>query len=215
MSRHPRYPGYDVLAKRDTPSWDAITRRVIEQRLATPAEPRFLTRSEFAIAQALCRRILPQPDGELVPLGALLDAKLLADAGDGFREGDMPYMRDAWRRGLAAIDAEAEARHDGRGFAALDDDAQDDLLRAIERGERTVEAWGDMPPDRFFAKRVLVDVPGLFYGHPAAWSEIGFGGPANPRGYVRLGGERRDPWEAAEEEPGREPLALTENRHVV
>ncbi|MGH6677602.1 MAG: gluconate 2-dehydrogenase subunit 3 family protein, partial [Bradyrhizobium sp.] len=39
------------------------------------------------------------------------------------------------------------------------------------------------------------------YAHPAAWSEIGFGGPASPRGYVRLGANRRDEWEAAEHAP--------------
>lgn len=27
-----------------------------------------------------------------------------------------------------------------------------------------------------------------FYSHPWAWNEIGFGGPAYPRGYMRLGG---------------------------
>jgi hypothetical protein len=26
-----------------------------------------------------------------------------------------------------------------------------------------------------------------FYAHPWAWNEIGFGGPAYPRGYMRLG----------------------------
>ncbi len=36
------------------------------------------------------------------------------------------------------------------------------------------------------------------YSHPHAWSEIGFGGPANPRGYVRMTFDRRDPWKAAE-----------------
>ena len=34
-----RFPDYDVLAKRDTPSWNAQTRKVIDDRLAT-AEPR-------------------------------------------------------------------------------------------------------------------------------------------------------------------------------
>jgi hypothetical protein len=27
---------------------------------------------------------------------------------------------------------------------------------------------------------------------------MGFGGPASPRGYVRLDADKRDPWEAAE-----------------
>ena len=42
-----RYPGYDVLAKRTTPSWNAQTRRVVDQRLAVPREPRFFTADEF------------------------------------------------------------------------------------------------------------------------------------------------------------------------
>ena len=38
-----RYPGYDVLAKRHTPSWNEATRRVIDQRLGRPGEPRFFS----------------------------------------------------------------------------------------------------------------------------------------------------------------------------
>jgi len=39
-----------------------------------------------------------------------------------------------------------------------------------------------------------------FYSHPWAWNEIGFGGPAYPRGYMRLapGPRGRDPHEALE-----------------
>jgi hypothetical protein len=39
-----------------------------------------------------------------------------------------------------------------------------------------------------------------FYSHPWAWNEIGFGGPAYPRGYMRLqpGPAGRDPHEAIE-----------------
>ena len=47
-----------------------------------------------------------------------------------------------------------------------------------------------------------------------AWSEIGFGGPANPRGYVRMDFDQRDPWEAAETEAGHEDKTRRENRHV-
>ena len=61
---------------------------------------------------------------------------------------------------------------------------------------------------------IIVDVPAL-YSHPKAWNEIGFGGPASPRGYVRLDGDRPDPWEAAEAEPGHKRAAKEQNRHVV
>ena len=212
MSDHPIYPGYDVLAKRDTPSWNERTRAVVAERLATPTSPRFFTPAEWAAADALCRRIVP--GNADVPLVALLDAKLLADEGDGTRDETMPYMREAWRRGLAAIDREAQARGVPT-FAGLAEKSQDALLADMQAGRLGGEAWGGIDPATFFRGRVLADVPPLFYSLPGAWSEIGFGGPASPRGYVRLDGDRRDAWEAAEAEPSREWLAERENRHVV
>jgi hypothetical protein len=71
-----------------------------------------------------------------------------------------------------------------------------------------------VPPAIFFAKRLLPDIVSAYYGHPTAWSEIGFGGPASPRGYVRMDFDRRDPWEAAEAKPGLEIEAARENAHV-
>lgn len=216
MTEPPRYPGYDVLAKRDTPSWNEKTREVIQQRLATPDVPRFFSTEEWAIADALCRRILPQTnEKDAVSLVALLDAKLLADHGDGFREASMPYMREAWRQGLAAIDGEAKSQYGGRGFASLSDRERDTLLRSMQRGEVSGDRWSGLDAKTFFDRRILVDVPALFYSHPKAWSEIGFGGPASPRGYVRLDGDRRDPWEAGEAEPGQEAAAKKRNMHAV
>jgi hypothetical protein len=44
-----------------------------------------------------------------------------------------------------------------------------------------------------------------FYAHPWAWNEIGFGGPAYPRGFMRLGPLAvREPYErpgASDEDP--------------
>jgi hypothetical protein len=47
----------------------------------------------------------------------------------------------------------------------------------------------------------MKDVIGNYYAHPAAWSEIGFNGPASPRGHIRLSLDSRDPWEAEEKRP--------------
>jgi hypothetical protein len=188
----------------------------VDHRIAVPREPRFFTPAEWQTADALCRRIVPQPaDRPPVPLAALLDAKLVANAGDGFREVDMPYMREAWRQGLAAIEAESAARHGGRAFPALDDAEQDALLGMMQRGELSDPAWVGLGAQNFFAKRILSDVPGLYYSHPTAWSEMGFGGPASPRGYVRMELDRRDPWEAAEAKPGGDARAPRDNRRVV
>lgn len=217
MFEPPRYPGYDVLSKRDTPSWDEATRRVIDARLATPRTPRFFTAAEWMIAAALVQCILPLDavDANAVPLVALLDAKLLGNHGDGFRDSDMPYMREAWQQALAALDADAKARYPGLSFADLSDEQRDAMLRRMQAGDAPADHWGGLDPQKFFTRRVLVDVPALFYCQPAAWNEIGFGGPASPRGYVRLEGDRHDPWEAAEAHAGAETRAARENRRVV
>lgn len=209
-----RYPGYDVLIKRRTPSWNEQTRRVIDRRLSMPREPRFLAEAEWRTLEAVCGRIMPQPKTRPpVPLAAMVDDKLFENKGDGYRDYRLPPLREAWRRGLAAIDDEARRRH-GAAFAALETDEQDALLHAAQEGRLSGSAWGDMPSAIFFAKRVLPDIVMSYYSHPTAWSEIGFGGPASPRGYVRMNFNRRDPWEAAEAAPGHGAAAARKNSRV-
>ena len=196
-----RYPGYDVLAKRDTPSWDPITRQVVDERLATPLQPRFFDQPQWAAIVTLCHGVVVQPaDREPVPVAAMLDARLFENQGDGWRDARLPRLRDAWRIGLAALDAESRAAH-GVVLAQLEPDQRMALIAAMQRGELHDAGWQGMPPELFFSERVLHDLYGAYYSHPAAWSEIGFGGPANPRGYVRLNKDRRDPWEAVEAKP--------------
>ncbi len=127
----------------------------------------------------------------------------------------MPYMREAWRKALFALDEEARAQYDGRGFAEMPNHEQDALLSAMQAGRISGERWAGIDAKTFFERRILVDVPPLYYGHPKAWNEIGFGGPASPRGYVRLDGNRLDPWEAIEATPGQEVEARRKNHHVV
>ncbi|MEO7050075.1 MAG: gluconate 2-dehydrogenase subunit 3 family protein [Rhodanobacter sp.] len=196
-----RYPGYDVRAKRDTVSWDPVTRTVVEERLATPLKPRFFDPTQWAAVVALCDGVVAQPDDRpAVPVAALLDARLFKNQGDGWRDARMPALREAWKIGLAALDAESRAAH-ASVFAQLKPAQQTLLIGSLQRGELHAGEWHGMPPELFFSERVLHDLYGAYYSHPAAWSEIGFGGPANPRGYVRLDKDRRDPWEAIEVAP--------------
>jgi hypothetical protein len=209
-----RYPGYDVLAKRQTPSWNDKTREVINHRLAVPREPRFLSPALFAILDAACRRIIPQPaDRPPVPLAAYVDTKLYENKQDGFRYARMPEQGEAYRQGLAGLEEAAQAQH-GRSFAALAPAAQDDILTQAHQDKLSGGAWGAMPAKMFFEHRLMLDTVSAYYAHPTAWSEMGFGGPASPRGYVRMGLDRRDPWEAAEAKPGEEDRARWENTHV-
>ncbi|HWX47266.1 MAG TPA: gluconate 2-dehydrogenase subunit 3 family protein [Roseomonas sp.] len=209
-----RFPGYDVLRKRHTPSWNEKTRQVINERLAVPRDPRILTAHEFATVTAIADRLVPQPRSRPpIPVAALIDEKLFKGQEDGFRGEDMPREREAWQRGLAALDAEARERH-GTEFLHLTGNQQDALLKQMEKGELTGAAWGGMPSEAFFKQRMAKDIVFAYYAHPTAWSEIGFGGPASPRGYVRLGYDERDPWEAAEVKDGDVEAAHQKNRHV-
>lgn len=192
------YPTYDVLDKASSPSWNEQTRSAIRQRLEQIPERRYLTEPEWSLLQAVVERLIPQPErARPVPIVPWIDALLEDDCEPGYRYADMPPMREAWRLGLKAIAAEARSR-EGKEFEQLSSEDQDQLLRDIEHNRIDPRHWGALPAGGFFKHHLLKQVVGIYYSHPDAWSEIGFGGPASPRGYVRLGADERDPWEAEE-----------------
>jgi hypothetical protein len=195
---HNRFPSYNVLDKWDTPSWNQQTRAVIQKRLNQVPDRHFFTEAEWAILWAVSNRLVPQPDRweDPVPIVPFIEGQ-----GNGYRYDGMPPMPEAWRRGIQAIDDEARARWGG-GFRELPIHQQDAVLRAIQHNDVRSASWRGLPPKLFFSSVLLREVVSVYYAHPAAWSEIGFGGPASPRGYVRLGFDRRDPWEAKERHNG-------------
>ena len=109
-------------------------------------------------------------------------------------------MQEMWRRGLRAIDAEARLRFQAP-FTELSGGRQDDLLRIVQSDEVRAPEWAGVPVKSFFRSRVQHDATTYYYGNPRGWDEMGFGGPASPRGYVRMGFDRHDPWDAIEDKP--------------
>lgn len=197
------YPHYDVLDKWDSPSWNDATRKAVADRLSNVPPRRFLSADEYALLRRIVDCVLPQPErseAERIPVEAFIDQVLHENRGNGTRFADAPQQRQAWRQGLAAIEVEANRRH-GRGFAALSENERYALFNALDEGDVDPEAWAGMRSKRFFRDVLLKECVKIYYAHPQAWSEIGFGGPAAPRGYVRLGPDERDPWEGREERP--------------
>ncbi|HWE46207.1 MAG TPA: gluconate 2-dehydrogenase subunit 3 family protein [Caulobacteraceae bacterium] len=193
------YPTYDVLARWESPSFNDATRETLTERLERVPERRFFTEDEWSRLEAVVARLIPQPDrARPIPITPWIDQKLVEERGEGYRFDDLPPQAQAWRRGLAGIEAEAQKRL-SKSFVDLGADDQDLILRCVELGEIDGDAWGDMSAQRFFSELLVRTVATLYYAHPVAWNEIGFGGPAGPRGYVRLGVGERDPWEAPQE----------------
>jgi hypothetical protein len=193
------YRRYDVLHKWRTPSFDDRTRDAIGKRLGEIRPCRFFAQEELRLLDDVVDRLLaldPKIDGR-PPIGLWIDELLFENRGDGYRLEGAPPLQATWRIGLAALAGEARSRCTG-GFFSLDRDAKDALLLAIQQGSVNAALWPGLDPAFFFSEILLKTVAGLFYTHPSAWNEIGFGGPASPRGYVRLGFNARDPWEAEE-----------------
>lgn len=209
-----RFPGYDVLSKRLTPSWNTKTRDVVARRLAIGGDPKFFTPDELQTVAAIAARIVPQPKAcPPIPVASLIDVNLHNGSSDGYRQANMPREGEAWRLGLNALNAEARSAH-GKEFRHLPDTEQDMLLTRMQKGELHDAAWGEMKPKAFFETRMARDIVLAYYAHPTAWSEIGWGGPAAPRGYVRMDYDERDEWEAAEVKDGDVEAALRANHRV-
>jgi hypothetical protein len=71
-------------------------------------------------------------------------------------------------------------------------------LSALEQSEKRGEPrpiWASVPQKALFTKWLTMTLE-AYYSHPNVWSEIGYGGPAYPRGYVRTQLGQSDPWEA-------------------
>ncbi len=193
------FPKYDVLAKRDTPSWNDRTREVIDHRLSLTVPPDVLSATQLATLRRVVARVVPDPaDRPPTTTLAMVVHRIGGDAGDGFRHHKLLGLAECWRRALDAIEAEARERH-GKEFAALGDEDADALLRAVQQGDVNAALWGGLPPQLVWSWRIIPDLVSAHWAQPSLWSAMGFGGPASPRGYVRTGLNRRDPWEAVEE----------------
>ena len=107
-----RYPGYDVLKKRNSPSWNEQTRRVIDRApCRRPQRAPLFHDEEWPALRAL--RSHRTADGARSPARRSQPwstRSCSTTRSDGYRYAALPPMREAWRRGLAALDAEAQMR---------------------------------------------------------------------------------------------------------
>jgi hypothetical protein len=193
-----RFPEWDVTAQ--SPHWDEVTSRVVLDRLGPPAPLSFFTLLESQTAGALFDQLLDQHEEPRVPVLELIDQRLAKDQTDGWRYSTMPKETDAWRRSLAALDADAVATH-GRPFPAVGTEEQRAIIQGVQDlGDRP---WHAMPATQVWSLWTRYACT-AFYSHPWAWNEIGFSGPAYPRGYKNLGVDRLEPYESRDQQSERD-----------
>jgi hypothetical protein len=184
---HGRYPDYDVLDNAD--HWDPVTRELVLSRVYEVPQLRFFSPDEATALRPLLHVALGQDAEPRIPVLEMVDAKLHAGEGDGYRHADMPEDPETWRR---------VARHlHAAGFPEMDIDAKLEYVGKLHDGELE---WNDIDPSKAWGV-VMRHALSAFYSHPWAWNEIGFGGPAYPRGYIRMGiGDHRgrEPHEGVE-----------------
>jgi hypothetical protein len=120
----------------------------------------------------------------------MIDERLALAETDGWHYDEMPEDGEAWRQSLALLDEDARTEF-GQRFAELDRGRQAALVQAVQDAEGK---W-----HRYQAKHIWSlwtrYACTAFYSHPWSWNEIGFAGPAYPRGYNALGIGGRDRWE--------------------
>ncbi len=190
-----RYPGFDVLAQAD--EWDRVTAGVVLDRLSPPAALEFFTADEVAVAEPLLDLLLAQDTDPKVPVLALIDSRLTAGETDGWHYDDMPEDGQAWRDSLAALDGDARERY-GAGYGELSTARQARLLQDVQDLADAGDAGHGWPAAHVWSLWTRYACT-AFYSHPWAWNEIGFSGPAYPRGYLNPGINARESYEVPDQ----------------
>jgi hypothetical protein len=195
------YPDFDVMAQQD--HWDPHTREIVEERLQAGAW-QVLTLPEVAALHHLCYTLLDDTRDAIITYAVQhFDKSLASDIGEAQRKKGTPKAAVLIRDGLKALDRHCTLAH-GCLFAALDGPARYGVLEAMSRDGLQLEGpSGTIPAKELFQKLLAVAVS-AYYSHPVIWSEIGYAGPAYPRGYVRSERGLIDPWEAkrSDAQPG-------------
>ncbi|MBO8164043.1 MAG: gluconate 2-dehydrogenase subunit 3 family protein [Brevibacillus sp.] len=194
MSRRSHYPTYNVWDQHE--HWDPHTRQIVAQRRTPVISHSFLTRQEAMLVQTLAGVLTDEYRQEVLTFVTQhIDQSLNSPVGESQRKAGVPEKKVLYRLGLSGIN-EASHRLYRRDFIGLKQPEQEELLRRVEKGTvPETSAWQQVAPQDFFQK-LLYDVVNAYYSHPLVWSDIGYGGPAYPRGYVRVEKGLVDPWEA-------------------
>lgn len=192
------YPDYDVMASIE--EWDDHTKEVVLRRLGPFPEKRFLEEQEVRKLRLIIKHLTYDNRDDIFDwILSYIDERLHSEIGEFQRKPNAPPEKILIREGLKALDKLSEKLYH-QSFADTSTKEQFDMLASIHLGKAAgIPEWATIPQKDFFSK-LLDMVISTYYSHPTIWSEIGYGGPAYPRGYYRIELGWTDPWEATQPE---------------
>ncbi|KIL38815.1 hypothetical protein SD70_23805 [Gordoniibacillus kamchatkensis] len=195
--KNSKYPTYDVMEQQE--HWDEHTRSIVSSRLVREHGYRFLTTVEAETLRAWCPLLVDDTRADIIQYVLChIDETLEKNKGESQRKPGVPPERELLRSGLKAMEQAALSAH-GRNFFHLDEETRRKLLTELSQADAEPSSvWNGVPQKELFGKVLALTVES-YYSHPTVWSEIGYGGPAYPRGYVRTNIGQLDPWEAKAE----------------
>lgn len=193
MNTQSHYPEFDVM--REVEAWDDHTREIIKKRSEPVTSFQFLKRDETELLTAIAATLIDDDrEGILSFIVKHFDNTLLSKIGESQRKVGIPPEADLVRNGLTAIAATARSNFGG-SFSRLTLIQRQTLLGQLERGELPGTGPRTGLPQKELFKKILNLTVEAYYSYPSVWSEIGYAGPAYPRGYVRTELDLADPWE--------------------
>lgn len=194
MKDHIQYPTFDVME--ESKSWDAHTRSIVYARLVREHAYGYLTPVEAETLRTWTSLLMDDHRGEITQyIISHIDQVLLENKGEGHRKFGIPPIRTLLRQGLKAIN-ETGWFVNSQPFFQLEESNQRSIMLHISDGTYPpTKSWEGIPQKALFQKLLQLSVE-AYYAHPTVWSEIGFGGPAYPRGYALNSPDQLDAWEA-------------------
>ncbi|MBN3527219.1 gluconate 2-dehydrogenase subunit 3 family protein [Paenibacillus apiarius] len=197
MAKKSHYPSFDVMKERD--EWDSHTQIIVTERLREETTWQALQELELATLGAVCRLLVADERDNVISYILMhFDQIITSKIGEGQRKAGVPEEKTLIREGLQQLDNKARNEH-GAPFDQLKGAQQSEILERLSEGKLQLSPeWTALKQKGLF-KKLLGTAIDAYCSHPDIWSEIGYAGPAYPRGYVRGDIGQLDPWEAKTE----------------
>lgn len=196
MVKRTRYPSFNVMDERE--AWDIHTQAIVTNRVLEPQPCTVLDGEEQQLMRRICSALVDDGREEVIRyVLAHIDRTLKETTGEGERKAGIPERKTLILEGIQHV-GKLIFQLTGNKAIKCDEQKITEVLRQISEGRANFSKWPSDLQREWFVKMLNLTVE-AYCSHPVVWSEMGYAGPAYPRGYVRGDIGQLDPWEAKEE----------------